>query len=147
MQHHHFAKLLTFLLGLVTIVLTKPQYIVKMCHYSQRYHNFLVFISQLPNNNFQLGISLADVAAECFVNKFHLSHVFTEAFGISVGQYIQDKKIEMSKTYLEETELPIAEISERCGFNDINYFDRIFKKLVGVTPLKYRKSYANTDSI
>lgn len=108
--------------------------------------NILNTVIPYINKNFQFDISLADVAAECFVNKFHLSHVFTENFGMSVGQYIRGKKIEMSKTYLAQTDLAISEVAEKCGFNDINYFDRTFKKLIGVTPLKYRKSLASKES-
>lgn len=103
--------------------------------------NILNVVMPYIEKNFYKNIGLGDIAAECFINKFHLSHVFTENFGMSVGQYIRDKKIEMAKDHIEKTELSISEIAERCGFNDLTYFDRLFKKSTGLTPRQYRKNY------
>lgn len=46
-------------------------------------------------------------------------------------------------TYIREivTNLPISEVAEQVGINDYNYFSRVFKKLVGISPTRYRKTY------
>lgn len=102
--------------------------------------NILNLVVPYIEENFLRNIGLSDIAQECFVNKYYLSHVFTESFGMSVGQYIRSKKIELAQTRIRETNEPIAEIAIQCGFSDPAYFDRLFKKAIGVTPLQYRKT-------
>ncbi|MEG1126363.1 MAG: AraC family transcriptional regulator [Oscillospiraceae bacterium] len=94
------------------------------------------------DKNFLNDISLEDIAEKCFVSKYYLSHLFTETLGMSVGQYIKNKKIELAKTYLSENIRSIEDIAARCGFNDINYFGRAFKKATSMTPSNYRKAFA-----
>ena len=57
--------------------------------------------------------------------------------------YIINEKMEKAKTLLIEGVLPLKEIALQTGFNDYNYFIRIFKKRVGTTPLQFRKAYIN----
>lgn len=102
--------------------------------------NILNFVLPYIEKNFLENISLSDIAEECFVNKYYLSHVFTENFGMSVGQYIRGKRLELAQTYIRETREPISEIACQCGFSDPAYFNRLFKKATGLTPLQYRKT-------
>lgn len=102
--------------------------------------NILSTVLPFIEANFLKDISLANVATECFVNKYYLSHIFTENFGMSIGQYIHSKRIELSKPFLSAGTLSVADVAEKCGFNDTNYFGRIFKKSVGLTPLQYRNA-------
>lgn len=103
--------------------------------------NILNTVIPYIDKNFMNNISLSDIASECFVNKYYLSHVFTESFGMSIGQYIRSKKIALMQSRISETHLPISEIAAEFGYQDLNYFDRLFKKETGVTPLQYRKSH------
>lgn len=89
--------------------------------------------------HFVQDIGLEDISSKCFVNKYYLSHLFTEHLDMTVGQYIRNKRIELAKTMLMANELSASDIAERCGFNDLNYFVRLFKKVTGLTPLQYRK--------
>lgn len=92
------------------------------------------------DENYLRNIGLSEIAEQCFVNKFYLSHLFTKSEGIPIGKYIMQKKINDSKRLLSETELPISEIADQCGFNDIGYFSRTFKQFTQSTPLQFRKS-------
>jgi two-component system, response regulator YesN len=49
------------------------------------------------------------------------------------------KRIEKSKSLLISTQESITDISEKCGFTDLNYFSRVFSKIEGVSPKKYRQ--------
>lgn len=89
------------------------------------------------------NISLGEIAKECYITKYHLSHLFTEQIGVSVKQYILNKKLDFAKTMLRETDLHVNKIAEKCGFNDVSYFARTFKKHVNVTPVKYRSKNNN----
>ncbi|MBR3932366.1 MAG: helix-turn-helix domain-containing protein [Clostridia bacterium] len=53
------------------------------------------------------------------------------------------KKIDAAKTQLETSDKSICKIAKDVGFDDTNYFTRIFKKTVGVTPSKYKKEKKN----
>lgn len=97
----------------------------------------LAFIDE----NFLKEIGLDEISAECFVNKYYLSHLFTEHLGMPVGKYIRNKRIELAKKVLSESTASIADVSDKCAFNDANYFGRVFKKSTGFTPLQYRRAY------
>lgn len=109
--------------------------------------NILDVVLPYIDKNFLRDISLGDIAEECFVNKYHLSHVFTESFGMSVGQYIRNKRIELAKVRLAETELPVCVIAEECGICDSTYFSRLFKKAVNLTPVQYRKKFSKNKAM
>lgn len=109
--------------------------------------NILNIVLPYIDKNFLDNISLSDIAAKCFVNKYYLSHLFTENFGMSVGQYVRSKKLELAQKQICETNLPISDIAGQCGFSDPAYFNRLFKKATGLTPLQYRKSLNQEQDI
>ena len=57
----------------------------------------------------------------------------------SITKLISIRRVEAAKSMLLKEDLSIAEIAEKVGFSDYNYFTKIFKKLVGCTPSQYRK--------
>jgi YesN/AraC family two-component response regulator len=59
--------------------------------------------------------------------------------GVHPTAFIRRQKIEKAKQLLEKSNVGIATIAEETGFSDANYFIRVFKAEVGVTPLRYRK--------
>ncbi len=65
--------------------------------------------------------------------------LFTEATGISPGQYQLQLRLKHAQTQLVSTDHPIKDIAESIGYADNHYFSRIFKKTFGMTPGNYRK--------
>lgn len=61
--------------------------------------------------------------------------------GMSPLQYQHHVRMEEAKRLLHHTVLPVQEIAESCGFSSYNYFIRIFRKTVGITPGVYRDRY------
>ena len=57
----------------------------------------------------------------------------------SITKLISERRVEAAKTLLLKENLSVAEIAEKVGFSDYNYFTKIFKKVVGTTPSQYRK--------
>lgn len=102
--------------------------------------NILNGVLPYIEKNMLNDISLEDIAAQCFVSKFYLSHLFSESMGMSIGQYIRNKKIELAKTYLAQENMSIEGVAEKCGFHELNYFGRTFKKVTNQTPTQYRNS-------
>jgi AraC-like DNA-binding protein len=89
-------------------------------------------------NNFVQELSVKDLAELVFVSPYHLIHMFKKEVGMSPIQYLIYCRIEETKQLLEHTELPVNEISARVGYPNPSYFNQIFKKIVGISPGRYR---------
>lgn len=84
------------------------------------------------------SISLKGLAEICNVSSSHLSACFKKEVGQSVVDYINEKRVFASLRYLATTDLSVAQIAERVGIGDENYFSRLFKKYQKRTPKQYR---------
>jgi transcriptional regulator GlxA family with amidase domain len=73
-----------------------------------------------------------------------LKRRFKAATGVSLIEYVQNLRIEEGKALLENTGLPVEELSEQVGYADASFFRRLFRRLVGLTPGAYRKMFAST---
>ena len=91
------------------------------------------------NENYDKEISLDTLAKNGFVSAYYLSHLFREETGVTFSDYLSKVRIEKSKAFLKEG-LSVEDAAYKAGFNDGNYYIRIFKKYVGTTPAKYKKS-------
>jgi two-component system response regulator YesN len=84
-------------------------------------------------------LSLGAVADAVFVSKYYLSHLFQKEMQTTFSDYIRRIRIEMAKRFIKEDNVAqIQEIAGRAGFNDANYFAKVFKKFSGVTPKEYQ---------
>ncbi len=79
---------------------------------------------------------------------FHTNHTtihnkFKAEIGVSIGDYIVQKRLMMAKYYLAFTKLSVEQIAEKIGYNNPSCFITLFKKHVGMTPLNYRTEMRN----
>lgn len=95
------------------------------------------------DSHFRETLSLADVASICNVSETHLSHLFSEHLNTGFSSYIAEKRISKAKELLL-TQMSIKEISAETGFQDQNYFTRLFRKLTGFTPSEFRSNTGNS---
>ena len=72
------------------------------------------------------------------VSSFYLSRLFKEEKGITFINFLTDRRLEKSRELLNDTNLSIKEITASIGYNDQNYFSRLFKNKYGVSPTEYR---------
>ena len=84
-------------------------------------------------------ISVEDMAELCFYSKSYFMKFFKESMGMSFITYLNDYRLETAANKLRATDDNILEIAEACGFDNLSYFNRSFKKKYGITPGKYRK--------
>lgn len=91
------------------------------------------------DNNFDTRITLAKLSAFCHYSTVSITEHFYKEFGMTVMEYLLIKRIDCSKVFLEQTNLQVNEIAEKCGFADSEYFSKCFKKVTGTTPGKWRK--------
>jgi YesN/AraC family two-component response regulator len=84
-------------------------------------------------------ISLTEVAVKSNVSPNYLSSLFRKIVGISLKEYINRKKIEESKYFLEHTHSSLLDIALLFAFSDQSYYTALFRKYNGITPKKYRQ--------
>ncbi|MDF2614224.1 MAG: Transcriptional regulator, AraC [Clostridia bacterium] len=83
-------------------------------------------------------ISLTELAKSVNLNANYLSELFKKEVGVSISEYIQNEKIEEAKRLLASSGYSILDIANWLHFHDQSHFTRVFKKLQGTTPKKYR---------
>ena len=91
--------------------------------------------------NYRHKLSTKDIAGEFHVNASYASRRFSQRYQRTITEHISRVRIERAKMLLQETEAPIGNIALNVGFDDINYFSRVFKEITKVSPLAYRKRF------
>ena len=89
--------------------------------------------------HFNEEIVINDLAARLDMSPSYFSSTFKKAVGQSTMQYITGLRMERAREYLESTDQNVAVIAKSVGYEDIQYFFRVFKKATGMTPLQYRQ--------
>lgn len=92
------------------------------------------------DNNYNEKITINALAERCFYNPSYFSRIFSETFGMSITEYILEKRFEKACGLLKTTDMTIEEIAESSGYRDSAAIFRHFKKKLGITPGEYRKS-------
>ena len=95
-------------------------------------------IANYLNQHYHEKITLNDISQETFFSVAYCESEFRSAFGISIIQYLLDLRVSEAKKLLIETSMPCSVIAHMVGFDDANYFSRIFKKKIGFSPLQFR---------
>lgn len=90
------------------------------------------------DNNFDQNLRLEKLASKFNLSKYYISHLFQEISGFTVVEYIQKRRIISAQKMLKNTDKDITEIYLDCGFNNAQHFYRVFKRIAGITPAKYR---------
>ena len=86
-------------------------------------------------------ITLDDLSARFFVNKYYLTRVFKEHYGQSINAYLLGVRITRAKQLLRFTDKSVEEIGLECGLGALHYFSRVFKEVEGMPPSKYREQW------
>ena len=106
---------------------------------SEKYSDIVANARDYIGNNFQKDISLDEVSRVANVSPYYFSKVFKEETRETFVEYLTGLRMEHAKNLLREKEKSIKQICVESGYSDPNYFSRIFKKTVGVTPSEYRE--------
>lgn len=84
-------------------------------------------------------ITLSMLAEEFHMSDKYISRYFVNHFKISFSNYVLHHRLTYARQLLESTDEQVTEIALMSGFANVSYFIRAFKKMFGVSPLKYRK--------
>ena len=99
-----------------------------------------VKIEQYIGEHLTEKIHIDGLCKEFYLSKNALYALFRDEFHTTVGDFITEKRLHLAQNYLKsKSEINISQIASLCGFPDYNYFIRVFKKQLGMTPLQFRK--------
>ena len=91
--------------------------------------------------HFAEKITLGDVRRQVNMNLCYFCEVFQREIGTSPWNYLLRLRLDRVKKMLSDSDRPIAEIADTCGFCDQSYMTRLFKKYESVTPRQFRNVY------
>ena len=98
-------------------------------------------IKRYVQENVEKRLTAQLIARGAHISKSSLYNIIHEHFGCTVSEYINQVKIDKAKELLTETDLTVELISERLAFSSPAYFGKVFKRALGISPLKFRKTY------
>lgn len=118
----------------------------KMLYISQKIQNkknmhvskVIIKAKKFIDENYYNDIGLNEVSKEVSISPQYFSTIFKEEVGLNFIEYLRMKRIEVAKELLKAKEFSVKEICYKIGYNDPNYFSRLFKKLVGVSPTEFK---------
>jgi two-component system response regulator YesN len=87
--------------------------------------------------NYMKQISLEEISQYVGISPQHFSKIFKEETGLNYIDWLTNLRIESAKKMLLTEKSTVKEVCYMVGYNDPNYFSRIFKKIEGVSPTEY----------
>jgi YesN/AraC family two-component response regulator len=90
--------------------------------------------------NYMKKIGLKDVAEHVLLSPSYFSKVFKEEMSSNFNAYLNRVRIEHSRTVLLDKSIPLVDVAFLMGFEDQSYFTKVFKRLTGVSPGRFRES-------
>ncbi|MDF2984669.1 MAG: hypothetical protein K0R50_179 [Eubacterium sp.] len=99
--------------------------------------------------NYRKEITLEDVSREVNLSPHYFSKLFKDEMGENFIDYLTTLRINTAKEIMKSSLMSVKEICYEIGYGDPNYFSRIFKKAVGITPTEYRDSvlFSSKDGV
>jgi AraC-like DNA-binding protein len=124
------------------------QYFLASCCFDTNYNHLskkednspIELCIQYMHKNIDKAITLEEIARVVNLSASHLAMSFKKKTGFSLIEYFNQLKTQKACQYLLFTELRVNEIAEKLGIEDPYYFTRLFTKIIGVSPIKYRNS-------
>lgn len=98
-------------------------------------------IKQYLDEHYTEKITLDQLSTKFFINKQYLTKIFHETYGMTIVNYLNQKRITQAKHLLRFTDMSMEEIAAKIGMSDANYFSRTFHKIEGVRPSEFRKMW------
>lgn len=104
-------------------------------------------IARYIYDHYNQPISMDTLAHLFHYSTRYLARVFKRKYGRSPLEYLLHLRINRAKTLLTQTDVPVSHIARSVGYTDMYYFNRLFKKLTGTTPVQFKMRSLNSGSI
>lgn len=110
-------------------------------------NSFVNNVLEYANKHFAENISLKEIAHKYNYSSAHVSNLFKKETGITFSEYVQSIRIQESCRLLANTNKTVAEIVSLVGYTDIKFFNKIFKRITGMTPRQFKNTYDKSSEI
>lgn len=117
------------------ITLSHKETVVASTDTAKRLSHVLAYI----NDNLDKHISNATLSELCYQHPNHFVRFFKEKIGTTPQKYIMERRVEMAKRLIEQTDLSFSDIAAQVGLCDGPHLTRVFKKYYALNPQDYRK--------
>ncbi|WP_283607348.1 response regulator transcription factor [Faecalispora anaeroviscerum] len=107
---------------------------------SIRKYELLQNVFSYINAHVQEEIGLTQIIDNCAVSQGYLSRIFKNCLNVSVMEYLHLRKLMLAKEYFQATDLTVADVAFRLGYNESGYFSKVFKKYENITVYQYKKA-------
>jgi AraC family transcriptional regulator len=101
--------------------------------------NRLAYAIKYVQENIHRNLTIRELADKACMSEPNFFRCFKQQYGITPVEYINQQRIQLSMRLLNNTAYSISDICFACGYNNLNYFLKVFKKATGDTPASYRK--------
>lgn len=95
-------------------------------------------VKNFIKENIETELELEKVASNFNLSVYYFSRTFKEVTGISYSDYINKCRIDIAKELLSSGKMNVKEVCYKVGYNDPNYFSKVFKKYEGVSPVNFK---------
>ncbi len=106
-------------------------------------HKAVLDAIEYIQSNVGENLNLNNISKKYSFSPYYFSKQFKTVTGMGLTEYINMARIFEATRLIANSKLSLMEISQACGFNDSNYFAKVFKSVTGTSPKKYSKIYAN----
>jgi two-component system response regulator YesN len=97
------------------------------------------------NSHYREELRLSELAERFHLNPSYCSELFRKITHKSYSEYLAERRIEEARRLLDHTSLGLEQAAYQVGFKDYYYFSKVFKKITGLPPLRYRQRGAAGD--
>lgn len=99
-------------------------------------------VRQYLEEHYREKITLDSLAERFYSNKYHMARAFRHQYGSSIIHYLTQVRITRAKQFLRFTDMSVEQAGQACGFQDANYFCRVFRKVEGTSPGEFRRMWS-----
>lgn len=113
--------------------------LVLICPNEERKNPVVENLKNYVLANLEYPLDMKRISEEFHYNSKYMGRLFKAETGMSLCEFMNAKRIERAKEYLLQGKDSVIEIAYKSGFENVTYFNRVFKRYEGVTPTEYRK--------
>ncbi len=99
-------------------------------------------VKNYVKNNISKKITLADISYSLHCSTVTLTNHFKAEFGITIMEYVNEKRMNLARHFLLSGSYSVREIAEKCGYSDTEYFSKCFKNYYGDSPLIWKRKHS-----
>ncbi len=127
------------LIGIISIIYDGG-YIKKSSGQISKYSHDIKKCLEYISENYSRKIKLSELSDLIHVSKNYFCGYFKKFTGITPFEQINETRVKKAAALLSDSDLTVSEIAVKCGFENLSYFTRKFKSIIGCTPIDYRKA-------